>query len=463
MNVEKGKTMDIILKNGKIITAHSSYFADLWIRDQKIQAIGLDLEISGAKIIDVRGQYILPGAIDAHTHLEFSAVNGICSSDDYFAGTRAAACGGVTTVFDFVTQQKGEGIREAAARRDRLCAPKACVDYAFHVALTDLRADVLEEFAHAAQEGLTSYKLYMVYRECGLMMSDAEIYQALRRSGETGTLIEVHAENQDIIEMNIEQFRAAGTLAPWYHYLSRPEAVEADADLRVIHWAKALHVPLYIVHLANAEGVQAVREARREGYEIYAETCPQYLAFTSEVYKRPDACDFVCSPPMKGKNSQDALWQGIRDGTISTIATDHCPFSQKDKERGREDFTKIPNGCMGIETMYPYMLSAANTGRISFGRAVELCAENPARIFGCAAKGRLEPGMDADLVLFDPAREFTITQQAMHSAGDYTIWEGMKLSGRIMAAYSRGRLVYADGEFLGEAGWGAFVRCQPNV
>ena len=453
--------MDLVIKGGTIITSHSRYKADVYIKDEVIEAIGTDISVPGAEYVDATGKFVLPGAIDAHTHLEFP-FNGTTSADDYLAGTRAAACGGVTTVFDFVVQRKGLGIRESVAPRDALCAPKACVDYSFHVALTDLTPEVLDEFADAAAAGLPSYKLFMVYKKDGLMMNDAAIYKALLRSKETGTLVAVHAENLDLIDANIDRFKAEGKLSAWYHYLSRPEDVEAEADIRAIHLAKMTGAPLYIVHLANARGMQAVRDAVNEGYQIYAETCPQYLNFTCDVYKREDGRNFVCSPPIKNQESQDALWRGIKDGYIQTVATDHCPFNQDQKDWGKDDFTKIPNGCMGIENLYPYMLSEANKGRISFEKVIELCAENPAQIFGCTTKGAIEPGKDADIVLYDPTMDFEVTVGNMHSDCDYTIWEGTKLNGYITDTYSRGRLVFKDGQFVGEPGWGHFIKCAPR-
>lgn len=451
--------MEFMIKGGTIVTSHEKIKADIIVADGKIKAMGKDLPDHGMEVIDATGKYVLPGAIDAHTHLEFP-FNGTTSADSYGAGTRAAACGGVTTVFDFVMQRKGQGIREAVAPRKELCDPQACVDYSFHVALTDLTDEVLDEFAIAAQEGLPSYKLFMVYKKDGLMMNDGDIYKALERAKDTNVLIAVHAENPDVIDLNIERFQKEGKTSAWYHYLSRPEAVEAEADIRAIHWAKTLRAPLYIVHLANDMGMQAVRDAINEGYEIYAETCPQYLHFTCDVYKREDGRNFVCSPPMKGQDSQDALWQGIKDGFVHVVATDHCPFKQAEKDWGINDFTKIPNGCMGIENLYPYMLSEANKGRIPFEKVVEICAENPANIFGCTTKGTLAPGKDADIVLYDPTIEFTITNDKMHSDCDYTIWEGVELKGYITDTYSRGKLVYKDGEFVGEYGWGEFIACK---
>ncbi|SNY41324.1 dihydropyrimidinase [Orenia metallireducens] len=450
--------MSLLIKNGTIITATDTYQADLLIEGKKVKTIGQDLESEGAEIIDASGKYILPGAIDVHTHLEMP-FGGTVSADSYEAGTRAAACGGVTTVFDFAIQNEGQGLLETINGRDKLCAPQACVDYAFHVAITDLRAEVLEELAVAVDYGVPSFKAFMAYKKSGLMINDAVLADLLEKSKEVGALIGVHAENADLVESRTEKFLAEDKTSAWYHYLSRPEFVEVEATKRAIHLAKSLDAPLYIVHLASAEGMAEVTKARDEGYEIYAETCPQYLYFTKDVYKRENGRNFVCSPPIKGQESQDALWDGIKRSDISVVATDHCPFQSEEKDWGKNDFSKIPNGCMGVENLYPYMLSEANKGRISFNKVVELCATNPAQIFGCApAKGSIAPGADADLVIYDPQQEFTITQDKMHSDVDHTIWEGLKLEGYPIMTFSRGRLVFKKGKFLGEAGWGKFIK-----
>lgn len=450
--------MDKIIKNGTIITAFDTYKADIVVKGERIVMIGENIEDDEAEIIDASGKYVLPGALDAHTHLEMP-FGGTVSADNYEAGTRAAACGGVTTVFDFALQQKGEGIIETAKRRDELCRPKACVDYAFHVAITDLTSEVLDEFKAAVDFGISSFKVFMVYKKEGLMVDDAVFCKVLKKGKEVGAMIAVHAENPDLIDMRTEEFLKEGKTSAWYHYLSRPEFVEAEADIRAIHWAKSLNAPLYIVHLANKQGMEEVKKARDEGYEIYAETCPQYLHFTSEVYKREDGRNFVCSPPMKGKESRDALWQGIKSGDIATIATDHCPFQSYEKDWGKENFTKIPNGCMGIENMYPYMLSEANKGRLSFNRVVELCSTNPAKIYGCAPeKGTIAVGSDADIVIYDPNKEFTVSKDNMHSDVDHTIWEGLKLNGYIDMTISRGSIVFKEGDFLGRPGWGKLLK-----
>lgn len=446
----------MLIQNGTIVSASESYKADVKIENGKIVEIGVGLSADAdTRIVDAAGKLVLPGAIDAHTHLAMP-FGGTISSDDYYAGTRAAACGGTTTVFDFVLQDFGESMVDAIKRRDALCAGNAVVDYSYHVAVKDVSNGLIDTIEDAVKFGVPSFKVFMVY---DFGVTDGVFYQVLKKAKECGALIGVHAENNEMVNTLTAEYLSQGKTSAWYHYLSRPEFVEAEADLRAIQWAKALDVPLYIVHLANKDGVEAVTRARDEGYAIYAETCPQYLEFTSEVYKRPDGRNFVCSPPMKGEASRQALWDAIRRGDISTVATDHCPFQSYEKDWGKDDFTKIPNGCAGIENMYPYMLSAANTGKITFEKAVELCAANPAKIFGCKDKGSITVGKDADIVIYDPATKFTITNEKMHSDCDHTIWEGITLQGYPEQTYSRGRLVYDHGEFVGEKGWGNFVKC----
>jgi dihydropyrimidinase len=446
--------MDFVIKNGIVVTASEMLKADVAVTNGKISAIADEINTDGGQTVDAKGKYILPGAIDAHTHLAMP-FGGTISSDDYYAGTRAAACGGTTTVFDFVLQDFGETMVDAIKRRDALCKDNAVVDYAFHVAIKDVSNGLLDKMEEAVEYGVPSFKVFMVY---DFGVTDGVFYQVLKKAKECGALISVHAENNEMVNMFTRQFLSEGKTSPWYHYLSRPEFVEAEADKRAIEWAKSLNAPLYIVHLANKEGTEAVTKARDEGYTIYAETCPQYLEFTSDVYRREDGRNFVCSPPMKGEESRQALWEAIKRGDIATIATDHCPFNSFEKDWGKDDFSKIPNGCAGIENMYPYMLSAANTGRISFEKAVELCSFNPAKIFGLKSKGSIAVGKDADLVLYDPAKEFTITNDNMHSDCDHTIWEGVTVHGYPEKTYSKGRLVFDNGKFLGEKGWGKFVK-----
>jgi dihydropyrimidinase len=450
--------MDLIIKNGTIITPSESFVADIGVKHGKIVMIGKDLSVEGAEIVDAAGKLVLPGAIDAHTHLAMP-FGGTVSADSYLAGTRAAACGGVTTVFDYPMQRKGKGIIETVEARKEMCDPEACVDYAFHCCITDLNdGAILEEFKTAVEYGVTSFKCFLVYKKEGMMVDDATLVKVLLKAKETGAITNIHAENPDLIDLNIEKFLKEGKTSAWYHYLSRPEYVEAEADKRAIHLAKSMEAPLYLVHMADKEGLEAAIEAKREGHDIYIETCPQYLEFTCDVYKREDGRNFVCSPPMKAQESQDALWKAIKAGEIDTVATDHCPFQSYEKDWGKDDFTKIPNGCAGVENLYPYMLSAANEGKITFNQVVELCSSNPAKIFGCNEKGSLAVGKDADIVIYDPKKEFTISVNNMHSDYDHTIWEGKTLHGYPVKTFVRGNLVYDNGEFIGKPGIGQFVK-----
>ncbi len=452
--------MELLIKNGTVVTDSESFIADIAVEGGKIAYIGTNLAIEAKTIVDVSGKYVLPGAIDAHTHLAMP-FGGTVSADGYLSGTRAAACGGVTTVFDYPMQRKGKGILETVEEREKLCAPEACVDYAFHCIITDLNdGTLLDEFQAAVEYGITSFKCFLVYKKEGMMVDDATLVKVLLKAKETGAITNIHAENPDIIDLNIENFKKEGKTSAWYHYLSRPEFVEAEADKRAVHWAKAFEAPLYIVHMADKEGLEAAVAAKMEGYDIFVETCPQYLEFTCDVYKREDGRNFVCSPPIKGQESQDALWAAIKNGTIDTVATDHCPFQSYEKDWGKDDFTKIPNGCAGVENLYPYMLSAANEGKISFNTAVKLCSTNPAKIFGCTQKGSLTVGKDADIVIYDPNKDFTISVDNMHSDYDHTIWEGKKLHGYPVQTYVRGELVYDNGDFVGKPGFGKFIKRQ---
>lgn len=450
--------MDTILKNGVVITATDTFKADIAIDKGKISAVGADLGMDADTVVNAAGKFVLPGAVDAHVHLQLPVTNAV-SADTYESGTRAAACGGVTTVFDFALQGKGEGLLENAKQMISIFKPQACIDFALHTAVTDIDKITNEEIQKSIDFGITSFKLYMVYKN--IMSDDGALFEMLQLSKETGALVAVHAENPAIIDRKVKKLLQAGKTDAWHHYESRPEFVEAEAIKRAVYLAKTAGSKLYIVHLACREGIEEVIKAKSEGQQIIAETCPQYLHFTNDVYKRADGRNFVCSPPIKGADSREALWQGIKEGYISTVATDHCPFQSYEKDYGKDDFTKIPNGCMGTENMFPYMLGEANKGRITFNKAVELCCTNPAKIFGCAPqKGTLSVGSDADIVIYDPNKHFTVTKENMHSNVDYTIWEGYEIKGYPIKTFSKGRLVYDNGRFLGEPGWGQFVRCH---
>lgn len=450
--------MELLIKGGTVVTATESFPADVAVDGGKIVAIGRDLAVNAEKVVDATGKLVLPGALDAHTHMAMP-FGGTVSADSYLAGTRAAVCGGVTTIFDYPVQHKGETILGLIGSKKEVLEKEACCDYAFHRCITDLNGgEILDEIEQAVEEGITSFKCFLVYKKEGMMVDDGMLARLLLRAKELGAMINVHAENPDLIDLRTEQYLKEGKTSAWYHYMSRPEFVEAEADKRVVHWASHLDTPVYIVHMADKEGLEACIKAKSEGHDILVETCPQYLEFTCDVYKREDGRNFVCSPPMKGQESQDALWTAIKSGMIDTVATDHCPFQSYEKDWGKDDFTKIPNGCAGVENLYPYMLDAANSGKITFERAVELCSTNVAKIFGCDNKGAIAVGKDADIVIYDKDKDFTISVSNMHSDYDHTIWEGKKLHGYPVQTYLRGKLVYDNGDFVGTPGMGDYVK-----
>ena len=454
---------DLVIKNGTVVTSAEEVRCDVGIAGGKIVEIAEKIEATdGATICDATDKLVLPGALDVHTHLQMP-FGGTVSADSYLAGTRAAACGGVTTVFDYPIQRKGNSIMDTVNSKKAILEKDACVDYALHCCITNLNEGaILEEMEEAVEAGITSFKCFLVYKKEGMMVDDGTLVKLMLRAKELGAMINVHAENPDIIDLNIEEFLAQGKTSPWYHYLSRPEFVEAEADKRVAHWCKNFAAPIYVVHMADKEGLEACIEAKKAGAPMHIETCPQYLEFTNEVYKRPDGAHFVCSPPMKGKESQDALWAALKNNLIDTVATDHCPFQSSEKAWGKDNFTKIPNGCAGIENLYPYMLAAANSGRLTFSQVVALCATNPARIFGCKDKGAIAVGKDGDIVIYDKEKDFTVSAKNMHSDYDHTIWEGKRLHGYPVATYLRGQLVYDSGNFVGKPGLGKFVKRLAN-
>lgn len=450
--------MELLIKGGTVVTATESFPADVAVDGGKIVAIGKDLAVNAEKVVDATSKLVLPGALDAHTHMAMP-FGGTVSADSYLAGTRAAVCGGVTTIFDYPVQHKGETILGLIGSKKDVLEKEACCDYAFHCCITDLNdGEILDEMEQAVEEGITSFKCFLVYKKEGMMVDDGMLARLLLRAKELGAMINVHAENPDLIDLRTEQYLKEGKTSAWYHYMSRPEFVEAEADKRVVHWASHLDTPVYIVHMADKEGLEACIKAKSEGHPILIETCPQYLEFTCDVYKREDGRNFVCSPPMKGQESQDALWTAIQSGMIDTVATDHCPFQSYEKDWGKDDFTKIPNGCAGVENLYPYMLDAANSGKITFERTVELCSTNVAKIFGCDNKGAIAVGKDADIVIYDKDKDFTISVNNMHSDYDHTIWEGKKLHGYPVQTYLRGKLVYDNGDFVGTPGMGDYVK-----
>lgn len=464
--------MDLLIKGGKVVTAKSTFKADVAVKNGKISAIGTNLKPEkGTEVVDAKGKYVLPGALDGHTHM-YMPFGGTISTDNYYDGTVAAACGGTTTIFNFETQAPGQPMDELVKAKLEIAEEQGpVIDYSLHVGVGDVTSDeMLKTMDKVVDMGITSFKVFMVY---DFGVDDGQFYATLCHAKEIGALVGVHAENKNVNDYLVKKYLSEGNVSPWYHYMSKNEAVAGEADVRAINLAKMAGAPLYIVHLDNAQGVEAVRQARAEGLPIFAETCPQYLEFTKEVYAkgRPEVGlrpqDFVCSPPMKGKESKDALWEGIRTGVVSTLATDHCPFLKSEKDWGIKtktgadgNFTTIPNGCAGVENMYPYILSAANKGKISFNKAVEIAATNPAKLFGVDyCKGAIEVGKDADIVIYDPKKNFVIkNDENQHGSIDHTIWEGIECKGYPCAVYSHGNLVFDGKDFVGKKGAGQFLK-----
>lgn len=458
--------MNLLIKNGLVINSDARTEADVYVKDGKVaQVIArsnseygkiVDALEKECDVIDATGKYVLPGAIDVHTHFNL-AVSGTVAADDYYTGSVAAACGGVTCFFDYPTQEKGTSILDTIRNTKADIEGESCVDYALHVCITDLlNGRTLEDMKTARKEGVSSYKCYMVYPD--IMVDHETLGTIFKGAREAGAIINVHAEDYDMLNANLAKLKEEGRTDAYAHYESRDEAVESKAVQDVIDIAARANAPVYIVHTAAKESLDACIAAREQGKKVYVETCPQYLNFTSEVFRQADGVNYICSPPMKGEKSREALINGVKNGAVDTVATDHCPFMLSEKAWGKEDFSKTPNGLMGVETMYPFMLTKAAEGIVDFEKVVEVCSANPAHIFGCNSKGKIEAGRDADIVIYNPDGEYYVNQNKMHSKCDYTVWEGLRLLGKIEKTFLRGTLIY-DKEFVGKKGQGEYIKC----
>ncbi len=453
---------DTIIVNGRVVTATDTYSSDVAISDGKIAAIGQSLPRENAsRIIDAAGKYVLPGGIDVHTHLDMP-FGGTTSADDFETGTRAAAFGGTTTLIDFAIQYKGQTLRAAFDTWMRKASAKAVCDYAFHCIITELADAQLEEMNSLVREGVTSFKLFMAYPGV-FMLDDGSIFKALRTTAKNGGLVCMHAENGSAIDVIVQQALAEGKKAPKYHALTRPTTAEAEATARAIALAEMAGAPVYIVHLSCNEALEKVREARDRGLPVYAETCPQYLYLSLENFDVPgfEGAKYVFTPPLREKWHQEKLWNGLKRDHLQVVSTDHCPFCFKEqKELGRGDFTKIPNGGPGIEHRMSLIYSGGVVqGRFSVNRFVELVSTTPAKLFGLyPRKGTVAVGSDADLVIFDPARKHTISAKTHHMRVDYSMFEGIQVTGMPDVVLSRGSVIIEADKFLGRPGAGTFLK-----
>src|SRR5712672_4365491 len=453
---------DTVIRKGTVVTATDTCLADVGINGDKVTAIAAQLPTENAgRVIDAANHLIIPGGIDVHTHLDMP-FGGTTSADDFETGTIAAAFGGTTTLIDFAIQYKGQTLRQAFDAWMKKAHDKAVTDYAFHCIITDLGSAQLEEMGQLIREGVTSFKLFMAYP--GVFMLDAAtIFKAMRQAAKYSGLICMHAENGGAIDVIVQQALAEGKRAPKYHALTRPTTAEAEATSRAIALAEMAGAPVYIVHLSCNEALEKVREARDRGLPAYAETCPQYLYLSLENMDAPgfEAAKYVFTPPLREKWHQEKLWQGLARDTLQVVSTDHCPFCFKEqKELGKDDFTKIPNGGPGIE----HRLSLIYTGgvhgkRLSPNRFVEIVSTAPAKLFGLyPRKGTIAVGSDADLVVFDPNQEQTISANTHHMRVDYSMFEGIKVKGMPDIVMSRGRVLVENDKFHGKAGSGNFLK-----
>ena len=455
-------SFDTIIKNGSVVTATDTYKADVAIANGKIAAIGSDLALENAsKVLDATDQLVLPGGIDVHTHLDMP-FGGTTSADDFETGTRAAAFGGTTTLIDFAIQYKGQQLRQAFDTWMSKASSKAVCDYAFHCIVTDVSGGQLGEMNDLVHEGVTSFKLFMAYPGV-FMLDDGSIFKALQTTSKNGGLVCMHAENGSAIDVIVQQALAEGKKAPKYHALTRPTTAEAEATARAIALAEMAGAPIYIVHLSCNDALEKVREARDRGLPVYAETCPQYLYLSLENMEAPgfEGAKYVFTPPLREKWNQEKLWNGLKRDHLQVVSTDHCPFCFKEqKELGRDDFTKIPNGGPGVEHRMSLIYSGGVAGgRFSANRFVELVSTTPAKLFGLyPRKGTIAVGTDADLVIFDPKRKHTISAKTHHMRVDYSMFEGIEVTGMPDAVLSRGKIVVEGDKFLGRAGQGQFLR-----
>src|SRR5215212_6690510 len=453
--------MRTLIKNGTIVTAVDQYKGDVLVEDEKITLIGTTLDIAADKSIDATGKYVLPGGIDVHTHMDMP-FGGSTSADDFETGTKAAAFGGTTTIVDFAIQYRGQTLHHAMETWAAKADGKAVIDYGFHMIITELNDQVEGEMDALVRQGITSFKLFMAYPGV-FMLDDGSIFRAMRRTGKNGGTICMHAENGGVIDVLVQRALAAGQTAPKYHALTRPARAEAEATHRAIALAEIADVPIYIVHLSAAEALEMVTEARDRGLPAFAETCPQYLFLSYENYEEPGfaGAKYVMSPPLREKAKQDQLWRGLAFNDLQCISTDHCPFCmQEQKELGRNDFSKIPNGAPGVETRISLVYDGGvRPGRITLNRFVELTSTSPAKIFGLfPRKGTIAPGSDADLVVFDPNRTITLAAKTLHMNVDYNPYEGRQVTGATDTVLSRGALVIENGAFVGRKGAGSFLK-----
>jgi dihydropyrimidinase len=462
----------ILITGGTVVSASGAVPAEVLVSGERIAALGepgSDVATAWAagadRVIDASGKYVLPGGIDGHTHMEMP-FGGTFASDTFETGTRAAAWGGTTTIVDFVVQPKGGSLLSALDGWHAKAEGNCAIDYGFHMIISDVTDASLKEMIACIDAGVTSFKMFMAYPGV-FYATDGEILLAMQQAARTGGLTMMHAENGIAIDQLVAQALASGKTEPLQHGLTRPPELEGEATGRAITLASVTGAPLYIVHLSAAEALAQVAAARDAGQNVFAETCPQYLYLSLDDLARPgfEGAKYVASPPLRGLEHQDSLWRGLRSNDLSVVSTDHCPFCfAEQKELGRGDFSKIPNGIPGVEHRMDLLHQGVVAGEITLARWVEIAATTPARMFGLyPRKGVIAPGSDADIVIYDPHARQVLSAASHHMNVDYSAYEGMEVTGRAETVLSRGRVIIDAGEYLGRAGHGQFLRresCQ---
>ena len=463
--------MRTMIAGGTVVSSNGSVPADVLVDGECIVGVaapGSDISTGFAKNadrrIDATGRLVIPGGIDAHTHMDMPFM-ATTSSDTFESGTIAAAWGGTTTIIDFAIQSRGQSLREGFDKWSEKAAGNCAIDYGFHMIISDVNEQSLKEMDLFVDEGVSSFKLFMAYPGV-LYSTDGEIFKAMQRAAENGATIMMHAENGIVIDVLVAQALARGETDPKYHAMTRPSALEGEATSRAVELARVAGSPLYIVHLSAQEALAAVTRARDQGLNVFAETCPQYLFLSDADLARPgfEGAKYACSPPLRPVEHHAALWRGLRTNDLSVVSTDHCPFCFKEqKELGLGDFSKIPNGLPVVENRMDLIYQGVVRGAISLERWVEITATTPARMFGLyPKKGVIAPGSDADLVVYDPRATQTISATTHHMHVDYSVFEGMTITGKVETVLSRGELVIDNGSFVGRAGHGRFLSRDKN-
>lgn len=465
----------VLIRGGTLITADRTFLADVIIDGERISSIGQNLSEDDAEVIDATGKFILPGGVDPHVHLDLPMFDTV-SSDDYYTGGKAAAFGGTTTVLDFVPQDYPT-LKQSIQAWRRKSTGRASIDFGLHMVVSRFDKDIIAEIPSLIGEGITTLKVFTAYNN-RLRINDGEIFQVMREAGKSGLLTLLHAENGDVIELLTEEALASGNTAPIWHARTRPAWGEAESVLRGIAIAEYANAPLYVVHLSTVGGLDHLNYGRKRGVNVMAETCPAYLFFTEADLEREDGAKWICSPPMRTKDDNEALWRGLEEDQIQVVATDHCPFffdgstpieyegelvAIPGKELGANDFTKIPNGLPGVGDRLPILWSyGVGKGRLTPNQFVALTSTNPAKIFGLyPMKGALKEGSDADIVIWDPELKISYGVDIAHHRTDYNLFEGWEIQGYPEKVFLRGGLIVNGDKWLGKAGMGRFLERKP--